>query len=259
MALHKKIIAVCGKGGVGKTAFIALLTKSLSELNPEKRMIVVDADPAVGLPTALGIQVDRTIGQVRDIIIGTATEELDGACADLVNNLDYLLMETLIETDKYSFLAMGRTNSKGCYCSINDLLHSALNSLIDNFDIILIDGEAGLEQINRQVANELDYLLILSDSSSRGRETVAHIKQLVEVEKVIKCNNLGVVLNNIPESVNWDDLQAIIQGIGLDVIGIIPRDENITSFDLTGRSLMDLPAYSKSIESVMAIAQKIVS
>ena len=47
------LIAVCGKGGVGKTSISALVIKLLAE-KADKRILAIDADPAVGLATALG-------------------------------------------------------------------------------------------------------------------------------------------------------------------------------------------------------------
>ena len=55
MDRETKIIALTGKGGVGKTSISAALVKLLAETFPEKKILAIDADPAVGLATALGI------------------------------------------------------------------------------------------------------------------------------------------------------------------------------------------------------------
>ena len=65
MANSPKIIAVAGKGGVGKTSISATIVKILVEKFPDKKILAIDADPAVGLSTALGVDVKTTI----DIII----------------------------------------------------------------------------------------------------------------------------------------------------------------------------------------------
>jgi CO dehydrogenase maturation factor len=85
--------------------------------------------------------------------------------------LDYRVFEALTELDTFSILAMGRTETLGCFCPVNTLLRGAIETLSESFDTILIDGEAGLEQINRQVVRRLQALLIVSDPISRGVET----------------------------------------------------------------------------------------
>lgn len=60
-----KIIAVAGKGGVGKTSLAAVMVKVLAEQYPDKKILAIDADPAVGLSTALGVEVEMTIDDIR--------------------------------------------------------------------------------------------------------------------------------------------------------------------------------------------------
>ena len=69
---NKNLFAVCGKGGVGKTAITAMMSRVLVESGKAGKLLVIDADPAMGLLTALGIRVKRTMGQVREDIIKTA-------------------------------------------------------------------------------------------------------------------------------------------------------------------------------------------
>ena len=93
--------------------------------------------------------------------------------------------------DGFALLAMGRTESLGCFCPVNSLLRTAIETLSRSFDTILVDGEAGLEQINRQVTQHLDTLMIISDPTSRGLETAAVIKDMVDREKIIDCEQDG--------------------------------------------------------------------
>lgn len=58
------IIAVAGKGGVGKTSLSATIVRCLTEKYPDKKILAIDADPAVGLSTALGIDVKMTIDDI---------------------------------------------------------------------------------------------------------------------------------------------------------------------------------------------------
>lgn len=252
----KKVVAVCGKGGVGKTAFTAMMTKALLESERAGKLLVIDADPALGLPNTLGITVERTIGQVRESIIDTASHGTGEDKSDIAGRLDYMVLEALVETDNLALLAMGRTETKGCFCPVNNILRESITVLSNMFDTIVIDGEAGLEQINRQVVSHVDILIILTDTSSRGRQTVGHIKKLVVDEHVIDCRKIGVVFNRV----QGDEalLFQSVKNIGIDVFGFIPQDENIVSYDLVGRPLSNLPSESPALSAVRSIVEKYV-
>ena len=247
----KKIFAVCGKGGVGKTAFTAMLTRALLESGQAGKLLLIDADPALGLPNALHMQVEKTIGQVREAIITTAKAGQDTEIAEMAGMLDYLVLEALVEADGYALLSMGRSESFGCFCSVNDLLRDAIKMLSRRFDTIVIDGEAGLEQINRQVMSELDCLIMLSDASSRGLQTVALLKEMVEEKNVLQCKKMGVVFNRVQSG---EDFLAQSAGkMGVDILGFIPNDPVVASYDLVGRSLAELPLDSAALAAVRGI------
>lgn len=248
------IIAVCGKGGVGKTAFTSMMVRVLINSKNAGNLLVIDADPALGLPNTLGIAAHRTMGQIRESIIDAARYGSMEAKDDIINQCDYMVFEALVETSDFAFLAMGRTDAKGCFCPVNSLLRNAIGSLSKRFDTILIDGEAGLEQINRQVVNKVDVLIILTDTSYRGRETVVHIKKLVADEHVIDCKQLGVVFNRVQNQENEDILLTFADSLGIEVFGAIPQDENIARYDYIGHPLIDLPADSPALVAVSKIS-----
>ena len=161
----KRLIAVCGKGGVGKTAFTAIMATALLESEQAGKLLLIDADPAMGLPLALGIKVERTMGQVREEIIKTAKRGKKDENVQLVDKLDYMTFEALHEMDGFALLAMGRTETLGCYCPVNELLRGTIESLSESFDTILIDGEAGLEQ--RDADGERAFAAVVHDESAR--------------------------------------------------------------------------------------------
>ena len=244
----KRLIAVCGKGGTGKTALTAMMTRVLLDSNQAGKLLLIDADPAMGLPIALGIKVKRTMGQVREEIIKTARGTDKEKKTKLAGMLDYMVMEALYETDHFALLAMGRTETLGCFCPVNDLLRDAIGTLSQSFDTIIIDGEAGVEQINRQVMRRVDTLIIVSDATSRGIQTAALIKKMVQTDRVIKCEKLGLVFNRVQG--NEELLKQAAQEIGLQVFGYIPQDENIAYYDLVGKSILELPATSPALSAV---------
>lgn len=251
--LKNRLVAICGKGGTGKTAFTAMMTKVLLDNGHGGKLLLIDADPAMGLPLSLGINVRKTMGQIREEIIKTARKGKQEESRQLVDKLDYMVFEALEERDNFAILAMGRTETLGCYCPVNNLMRGAIETLSKSFDTILIDGEAGLEQINRQVMGHVDTLIIISDATSRGLQTAAQIKGMVQSERVIQCDKLGLVFNRVHG--NEELLKEAAQDMGLEVFGYIPQDDDIANYDLLGKSLMELTT-SPGLAAVRNIVEK---
>ena len=252
----KKLVAICGKGGVGKTAFTAMVTRTLVESGRAGNLLLIDADPAMGLLSALGVGVRRTMGQVREEIIKTARRGDKQEKVQLVDMLDYMAFEALNEMDNFALLAMGRTETLGCYCPVNDLLRGTIETLSKSFDTILIDGEAGLEQINRQVMRRVDILIVVSDPTSRGMQTADLIKRMVQSDRVIQCEKIGLVFNRVQG--NEELLRKSASDVGLDVFGYIPYDEAISSHDLVGKPIIDLPSTSSGLAAVRDIVERYI-
>ena len=250
----KRLIAVCGKGGVGKTAFTAMTSKVLLEGGRAEKLLLIDADPAMALPNTLGVKVQRTMGQVREEIIETARRGKKEEKARLADTVDYMALEALHEMDDFAMLAMGRTEAQGCFCPVNELLRGTIETLSESFDTILIDGEAGLEQLNRQVMRRVDTLVVVSDPTSRGLETASMIKGMVEEENVIQCERLGLVINRVQG--NEEILQEAAGRIGLEIFGTVPLDKDVAYHDLVGKPLMELPPESKGMVAVREIVEK---
>ena len=252
----KRLLAVCGKGGVGKTTFTAMMTRVLLEGGKAGKLLLIDADPAMGLPSALGVNVRRTMGQVREEIIKTARKGGKEEKVQLADMLDYMTLEALSEMDDFALLAMGRTETLGCYCPVNQLLRGTIEALSESFDTILIDGEAGLEQINRQVMRRVDTLIIVSDATSRGIQTAGMIKEMVQGDRVIQCEKMGLVINKVQG--NEELLEQFAQEMGLEVFGYIPQDKNIAYNDLVGKPITELPTTSPSLAALRDIAENFI-
>ncbi len=249
----RQLVSVCGKGGAGKTAITAMMARALVDSGRAGKLLVIDADPALGQLSALGAKSNRTMGQIREEIIRTARKGNREAKAELADKLDYMVLEALSEMEHFALLAMGRTETLGCYCPVNDLLQEAIEKLSESFDTILIDGEAGLEQINRQVVRRLDMLIIVSDPTSRGMETAALIKSMVQEDKIVECKKVGLVFNRVVG--NEELLRQSAQSIGAEVWGFIPHDERIAAYDLVGKPITELPADSSGQSAVRRIVE----
>jgi CO dehydrogenase maturation factor len=250
-----RLIAVCGKGGTGKTALIAMMTKILTQNNCYK-ILVIDADPAMCLPGVLGVKPTKTVGDIREEIIKQAAKfPEEEEKLKIVDELDYKILDALSEKRGFGLLVMGRPEATGCFCPVNILLRSAIETLSKGFDVTLVDGEAGIEQIHRQVIRNVDTALLLTDLSARGLETASLIKNIVDTKKFINYTQMGLIINRI----RGDDglAQQLADKSGLDLLGFIPEDENITNYDLAGKPLMQLPDDCSSIMAVERILERI--
>ncbi len=247
---HKRS-AVCGKGGSGKTALVGLLAKYILG-HEKKRLLLIDADPTMNLSMVLGVKPEKTVNDIRERIIREARSAGRSEKENLARSLDYMLFEALIETDRFSFLVMGRPESLGCYCPVNDFLRSGIETLAENYDIVIIDGEAGVEQISRQVMKSVDIPIIVSDISNRGLQTATLIKDVIQSHhKIFKYTRMGLVLNRVRGQEK--ELEQYILKTGLEVFGFIPEDPDVTRFDLYARPLLELPEDSPAYQAVSRI------
>jgi CO dehydrogenase maturation factor len=227
------IIAVCGKGGVGKTSLSALLVKTL--IPTGKRILAIDADPAIGFATALGIDPGKTVNDIRNEVIVEAKQGMLGDASDQVIQLDCSVFEAMVEQDGYAFLAIGRPETQGCYCKVNDCLKAVIEALAVRFDYVIIDGEAGIEQINRRVMERVTHLLLVSDASGKGAHVIRTIAQVAD-SGVMRYDRAGVILNRLrtPEEANRVDLG------NLELLAALTEDDQIRDFDIEERPLLEM-------------------
>jgi CO dehydrogenase maturation factor len=247
-------IAVCGKGGVGKTALSTLMVHGLRQSG--KRILAVDADPAMGLALALGAGRPNTIGQIREHIIQVARKRDSQETERVADMVDYYLLEALVEKDGFSLLAMGRTEVLGCYCPVNSLLREAVEALSVSFDLMVLDAEAGLEQINRKVLRRVDNLVVVSDPSARGFHTAGTMQELVQSQAELTPGRIGLVVNRCSQDAkeDWDERA---REHGLALLGTIPEDGKLREMDQAGQSLLDLPAESDAMRGIREVLTRL--
>ncbi len=251
------LIAVSGKGGVGKTVITALMLKAIIEEGIEDRAIlVIDADPDANLADVLGIPFDvkKTLGYV-------ATEfkkELERASISEVDKATVLqtqVLEVVQELPKFDFLVMWRTEGEGCYCFVNAVLSNVLEWLMDQYDIILADCEAGLEHFNRRVFKAIDYLVLVTDQSKASFDTVKRVLDVVH-EVGIRVRNVGIVVNKFREHYR-ERVTKLASELGVEIWGFVPYSEVIEEFMSEARSLMELPGDEAAYVAVKEVLKKI--
>jgi CO dehydrogenase maturation factor len=167
-------VAVTGKGGSGKTAFAAVATALLAK-SGEQRILAIDADSAAGLAYALGVNVHKTVAEIRREVI----EDPQARKQMETRHVREAMRDILEAGDGFQLLSMGRPEGPGCFCATNDLLRYGINTLSKEYDIVVIDCEAGPEQVNRRVVDGVDFLVVVTDCSVRGLHAARSINEVV--------------------------------------------------------------------------------
>ena len=251
---ERLVISVSGKGGVGKTTTSALLTRIVTE-KTKRDLLVVDADPVMNLPRALGIEVSKSVGS---IATGLRKDIDEGSIGGEVAKQDVLegeIFESLIEDPKFDFLAMGRTEGEGCYCYVNRLLTQILDTLSKNYEITLMDMSAGLEHLSRRTNRNVDILIIVVDPSRAAFEAALRIRDLAK-EVHIEFKKIVVIGNRFPQDME-EDLRNQFDAEGMYLIGMIPSDDELSKANYRGEPLFELDAESPAVKAVETIAEKL--
>lgn len=253
MSRETKIIALTGKGGVGKTSISAALVKLLVEEFPEEKILAIDADPAIGLATALGIEPKLTLDDIRNEIVANVEDGNTKEAMELLSESRYKIAEAIVEKEGFAFLAIGRPESAGCYCRINSYLKEVITMISEQFDYVVIDGEAGIEQINRRVMEKVTHLLLISDTSKKGLEVIKTIENVaMELVKYDRIDRIGLIVNRVEDPAMIERLDTR----GLELLAAIPSDKKLALYDFEGRSIMELPEESPVVVNVRDAMQK---
>lgn len=247
------VIAIAGKGGVGKTTLTGLIIQYLGKKG-KGPILAVDADANSNLNEVLGVEVEETLGDIREEV-ARAEMSKDNPIPPGVSKADYMEFkfdDALIEDDDYDLLVMGRTQGKGCYCFVNGLLQAQLQRLEKNYPYIIVDNEAGMEHISRGVLPNMEVAILVSDCSRRGVQAVGRIAQLIK-ECDMHPKKVGLIINRAPGGVLNEGTKAEIEKQGLTLLGVVPQDETVYEFDCDGTPIVNLPEDSPVRKAIIEI------
>lgn len=236
------VIAVAGKGGVGKTTLCGMLIQYLCEQG-KGPILAVDADANSNLNEVLGVEVETTLGDVREEI-AQAEIVKESPIPKGMSKADYAEMrfeDALTEEDDFDLLVMGRTQGKGCYCYVNGLLQAQLAKYQNHYPYIVVDNEAGMEHISRGILPGVDAVILVSDCSRRGIQAVGRIARLIP-ECGLKPKKVGLIVNRAPGGVINDGVREEIEKQNLELLGVVPQDEGVFDYDSAGTPTTQLPA-----------------
>lgn len=209
--------------------------------------MAVDADADTNLPETLGCENVKTIGDAKEYLQAEITkpkpEHPDMNKEAVLKSKIYEIIE---EMPGYDLLVMGRPEGSGCYCYVNNLLRGIMDKLIANYDIVIIDAEAGLEHFSRKIIRDIDELIVVTDASRRGFRTAERIHELVD-ELDSNIGRIHVIANKVTDT-NREKLVKLAEDLKLSMIGMIPLDPKIEEMDIKG-----IPLFQISDDSVAAV------
>ena len=227
------IIALVGKGGVGKSTISSQLARALSK---KEIVLAVDADPNSNLCDKLGIEVTGTIGGLRNEIVAHPDMIPAG-----MSKQDYIALhvrQIMTETDRIDLLVMGRPEGEGCYCFTNDVLKQCFNDLIPKYKYTVIDNEAGMEHLSRRVLPKANVMIFVSDPTKTGVRTATRLSTLAD-EVHIESDRRILVINNVFGQIS-DSLTEEAKAAGFDDVFVMPHDDFISESAMEGEEL-DVP------------------
>lgn len=246
-------IAICGKGGCGKSTTVALLAKELARAG--KRVLVIDSDESnYGLHCQLGIELPKDFtaffggkeAVLKDMMLSNfAHKFFDGpwSFTDIPEGCCGV-------KDGVMLMASGKIHqaNEGCACPMNNIIAQFIANLqLSENEFALMDMEAGIEHFGRGVDNGVDLLLMVVDPSFESLRLSKKIQELgTNIQKPV-----WFVLNKVTD----DDMrQAMVADIAdsSKIAAILPADPRIASEGLTGAEL------TNPCPGIQELAQKLI-
>ena len=237
------LIAIAGKGGVGKTTFSALLVRALVKRGV-RPVLAVDADPNANLHLLLGFPHPQVLGTLREDLLAA---ESGGAPKGEI--LEAMVQQRVAEGDDVDLVTMGRGEGPGCYCYVNSLLRQSLSRLAGSYRAVVVDNEAGMEHLSRRNLRRIDHLILVADPSPRGTGAALTIRELA-VQLEIPVGDTWLVRNR-----PFGTEVPLGRGeVGIPLLGEIPHDPSLPAWEEGGRSFLDIPGSSPAAVAVESAA-----
>lgn len=243
------IIAVSGKGGMGKTTLAALIVRYLvgSVSGP---VLAVDADPNSNLGSKLGLECNCTIGDLRE---DTQKQKYTASLGTpKQRGIEYEVQQAVVEGSGFDLIVMGRGEGPGCYCAVNNMLREFLQKVVCGYKHVVIDNEAGMEHLSRRTNDKVDLMLIVSDPTPTGLHSARRISELANGLDVIR-GRMGLVINRVTDiETNAGMLSPVEarEATGLDLLACVPSDPMVADFELRSEPLLHLPGDSAAVMAI---------
>ena len=221
-------VAVTGKSGSGKTTITKNMLSVFRKVFPEKTILLVDNDLSCELGHTFGKDVRKTLYGIRsgkhEYKTGipenmTKQEFIEWAIEDIIEPID----------DNTDLIVSWLVGSKDCRCPITKQMNDAVFKLITRYDIVIFDCEFDLKYLNQLVDTDIDTTLIVANPTDES----AHLAKRIEEfsAKYAAGNQLGVVINKADGS-DLNALYEFLKRYDLDVLGVIPIDEDLKTHSM---------------------------
>lgn len=238
--MGKSIVITSGKGGVGKTTTTANVGTALAALG--KKVIVVDGDTGLrNLDVLMGLE---------NRIVYTLFDVVDGRCR---------LKQATIKDKRYSNLFLLPTAQTKDKDDISpEQMLKVINELKEEYDYVLIDCPAGIEQgFENSVIGADRALIVVNPEITSVRDADRVIGKL----DAKGLDDHGIIINridyNMTKSGNMLDVQDIIETLSVKLIGVVPDDKNVTISTNKGEPIV-LEENSYAGQAFKNIARRIV-
>ena len=260
------IIIFPGKGGTGKTTLTALTIKYFAE--KDEVTLALDFDPDSHLHKLLGLPIKKTVGQVVDQLHKEKKAELEPKKPIDVSDHEYFLSliakEVFVESSKFDILTLGKPSIDiDCYCPVFIWAEYAISQIMKSYGMpykhIIVDCDPGTEIFPRKILDHIaqhhriDYVMVVLDGSKMSLDTAKDI--IMEVKKSgLKVKNLACIGNRVDDEVLQKQIKEVAKNnYGMDVVGFIPTDHEISKVSLTDQNILKIsssPAY-QALKNIM--------
>jgi CO dehydrogenase maturation factor len=251
-----KKVAVCGKGGSGKSTVVALLAKSLRGRG--YRVVVVDSDESnPGLYRMLGFEGRPTpllelVGGKKKVFeaLAESSESPKTVLAQEEIRTRDLPSEYVVEEDRIKLVCIGKIlqSLEGCACPMGALSREFLKRLsLDEDEVCIIDMEAGVEHFGRGVETSVDSVLAVTEPSFDSLELAEKINSLA---REVGMDSSWAILNKTPSEEVTSRLREELEARAVPVIGSIGYDSEVFQAGLEGRPVRDSEA-GRDIEEIL--------
>jgi len=249
-----RILVSMGRGGTGKTCFMAMMADYFIRKG-ETPLLLVDLDPDQSLGEMIGVDLEtegkKTIAElVEETFIEKGGTTVGIAPSDRIE--ETIWREGMYEGKNLDFISIGTKWVEGCYCMPDAALKIALSHLTRQYRYVIVDAPGGLEHLNRRITVKVDDIFDIFGPSSKS---FAHIRRARRVadESGVSYNHLYAVGGFLCTK----DLQNRFSEIeGIRYLGTIATDDEVASRALNGESLLYMDPYSPGPASVSAIMQE---
>lgn len=225
-------IAITGKSGSGKTTLTKNFVKVLKETYPEKSILLFDNDLSTELAHSYGMDVRNTIYGIR-----SGKHEYKTGIPSKMTKQEYIewaLEDIIVEVEEnVDLIVSWLVPSKDCRCPVTGLISDAVAKLISRYDIVVFDCEFDLKYLHQLVDIPMDVTLIIANATEESIFLAQRIEEFSA--KYAAGGQMALILNNV-NNVQYNKIQDYLSKYSLEVLGVIPRDNELVEHSIDKNS-----------------------